>query len=60
MGRYVCAMQSTVPLAEAALQQIDEKEYDAPLRDNYETVIHWGMAFFEKRCIAKFKMAVSQ
>ncbi len=48
------------PLAEAALQQIDDKEYDAPLRDNYETVIHWGMAFFEKRCIAKFKAAVSQ
>ena len=58
--KHANASAELIPLAEAALQQIDEKEYDAPLRDNYETVIHWGMAFFEKRCIAKFKMAVSQ
>ncbi|MBQ2760641.1 MAG: PD-(D/E)XK nuclease domain-containing protein, partial [Mailhella sp.] len=58
--KHASASAELIPLAEAALQQIDEKEYDAPLRDNYETVIHWGMAFFEKRCIAKFKMAVSQ
>ena len=58
--KHASASAELIPFAEAALQQIDEKESDAPLRDNYETVIHWGMAFFEKRCIAKFKMAVSQ
>ena len=57
--KHASASADLAPLAEAALLQIDEKEYDAPLRDNYETVIHWGMAFFEKRCIAKFKTAVS-
>ena len=57
--KHASASAELAPLAEAALLQIDEKEYDAPLRDNYETVIHWGMAFFEKRCIAKFKPAVS-
>ena len=58
--KHASASAELAPLAEAALQQIDEKEYDAPLRDNYETVIHWGMAFFEKRCIAKFNAAISQ
>jgi len=58
--KHASASAELSPLAEAALQQIEEKEYDAPLRDNYETVIHWGMAFFEKRCIAKFKAAISQ
>ena len=58
--KHASASAELAPLAEVALQQIDEKEYDAPLRDNYETVIHWGMAFFEKRCIAKFNAAISQ
>jgi len=58
--KHASASAELSPLAEVALQQIDEKEYDAPLRDNYETVIHWGMAFFEKRCIAKFNAAISQ
>ena len=58
--KHASASAELSPLAEAALQQIEEKEYDAPLRDNYETVIHWGMAFFEKRCIAKFNAAISQ
>ena len=57
--KHASASAELASLAEVGLQQIDEKEYDAPLRDNYETVIHWGMAFFEKRCIAKFKAAVS-
>ena len=58
--KHANASSELASLAEAGLCQISEKEYDAPLRDNYETVIHWGMAFFEKRCIAKFKAAVSQ
>ena len=58
--KHASASAELASLAEVGLQQIDDKEYDAPLRDNYETVIHWGMAFFEKRCIAKFKAAMSQ
>lgn len=57
--KHASASAELASIAEVGLHQIDEKEYDAPLRDNYETVIHWGMAFFEKRCIAKFKAAVS-
>jgi len=58
--KHANASAELASLAKVGLRQIDEKEYDAPLRDNYETVIHWGMAFFEKRCVAKFKAAVSQ
>ena len=37
-------------LTEAAIHQIREKEYAAPLIGLYEEIILWGMAFYEKRC----------
>ena len=37
----------------AALHQITEKEYDAAVKEELDDVLHWGMAFFKKRCIAR-------
>ena len=37
-------------LTDAAIHQIREKEYAAPLIGLYEEVTLWGMAFYEKRC----------
>ena len=38
--KHASASAELASLVEVGLQQIDDKEYDAPLRDNYETVIH--------------------
>lgn len=38
---------------EAALQQIKEKGYAQAIADNYDTVISYGIAFYEKRCLIK-------
>ncbi len=39
--------------AGTALRQIKKSAYDAPLLDRYETVLHWGFAFFSKHCLTK-------
>ena len=39
--------------ASAALHQITEKEYDAAVKEELDDVLHWGMAFFKKRCITR-------
>lgn len=57
--KHANSMAELSDLADAALQQINDKEYGAPLLGNYETVIHWGMAFFQKKCLAKFEPIAS-
>ena len=51
-----CACSSRTVLRDI---EVLEKEYNAPLLGNYETVIHWGMAFFQKKCLAKFENVTS-
>lgn len=39
---------------EAALHQIEDKRYEASLRDEgYETIIKYGMCFYKKECMVK-------
>ena len=36
---------------EKALQQIEERQYDADIKaQGYTQILHWGMAFFKKAC----------
>ena len=37
----------------AALMQIKEKHYDDDFIDDYEEIIHYGVAFYKKRCRVK-------
>lgn len=36
-----------------ALTQIKEKHYDDDFVDDYEEIIHYGVAFYKKRCCVK-------
>ncbi len=48
------SVSSDLPMgADDALKQINDIEYDIRLQDKYETVLHWGMAFCRKLCLAK-------
>ncbi len=55
--KHAASASELSALAEAGLEQIADREYDASVRDDYETVIHWGTAFFRKRCTARFRLA---
>ena len=57
--KHAKSMSELPALTDVALKQVNEKEYNAPLLGNYETVIHWGMAFFQKKCLAKFENVTS-
>ena len=37
-------------LSQAAIDQIKEKQYDTKLKEKYNTIIYYGIAFCEKRC----------
>lgn len=39
--------------SEEALQQIQEQKYDARLRTQFKTILHWDIAFHDKSCLAK-------
>ena len=39
--------------SEEALQQIQEQKDDARMYTKFRTVLHWGIAFHEKSCLAK-------
>ena len=57
--KHAKSMSELPALTDVALKQVNEKEYNAPLLGNYETVIHWGMAFFQKKCLAQFENVTS-
>jgi hypothetical protein len=61
-ARFACIMEfkmadsfKTMDSAcDAALKQIREKQYTAQLEDEgYPTVLHYGLAFYKKNCLAK-------
>ena len=35
-----------------ALRQIEEKKYDAEVKEELDNILHWGVAFYKKRCMA--------
>ncbi|MBQ7586153.1 MAG: AAA family ATPase, partial [Desulfovibrionaceae bacterium] len=36
-----------------ALNQIEDQQYDQELRAKYKKIIHWGIVFYKKQCLAK-------
>lgn len=44
-------------MSKKALQQIQEQKYDARVRTQFRTVLHWGIAFHDKSCLAKCSRA---
>jgi len=51
--KHADSLNSLSADAIAALHQIEEKAYDAAVREDVDDVLHWGMAFFKKRCLAR-------
>ncbi len=43
--------------SDEALQQMQQQKYDARLRTHFKTILHWGIAFHSKSCLAKCKRA---
>lgn len=39
-----------------ALNQIQDKHYDDEYTDNYDEIIHYGVAFYKKRCLVKMEV----
>ncbi len=50
--KHASSEESMEQLTKEALQQIREEKYDAPLVKKYGTVLHWGMTFYKKSCLA--------
>ena len=40
---------------EAALQQIEARQYAEDFRDEYDEILCYGIAFYKKRCLVKMK-----
>ncbi len=43
--------------SDEALQQIQQQKYNARLRTHLKTILHWGIAFHSKSCLAKCNIA---
>ena len=50
--KWTKSKEKTDSLADEALRQIDDKRYGDAFWD-YEKIIHWGIAFCRKSCVAK-------
>ena len=53
-------MNELATLPDLALKQIDSNKYDTQLTDEYDaysTILHWGIAFCGKHCLAKSHVA---
>ena len=53
--KYSKAMDKMESDCEAALHQIDKRLYAEEYRDDYDTIICYGISFFKKRCLVKKK-----
>lgn len=53
--KYSTALEKMSAACDAALRQIDERMYAEEYKDEYDTIICYGVSFFKKRCMVKVK-----
>ena len=54
-AKYAKKLGDLEPCCEAALQQIDKRQYAKEFEDDYDTIRCYGIAFFKKRCLVQTK-----
>ena len=54
-AKYARKLSDLEPCCEAALQQIDERQYAKEFEDDYDSVLCYGIAFYKKRCLVRMK-----
>ena len=53
--KYSTALEKMSAACDAALRQIDERMYAEEYKDEYDSIIFYGVSFFKKRCMVKVK-----
>ena len=53
--KYSTALEKMSAACDAALRQIDERMYAEEYKDEYDSIICYGVSFFKKRCMVKVK-----
>ena len=53
--KYSAALEKMSSDCDAALHQIDDRMYAEEYKDEYDTIICYGVSFFKKRCMVKVK-----
>ncbi len=53
--KYSATLEKMSAACDAALRQIDERMYAEEYKDEYDTIICYGVSFFKKRCMVKVK-----
>ena len=51
--KCVKSLDALPAACEAALEQIDDRRYTESFWDNYNEKLHYGIAFYKKRCLVK-------
>lgn len=53
--KYSATLEKMSAACDAALRQVDERMYAEEYKDEYDTIICYGVSFFKKRCMVKVK-----
>ena len=52
-AKYARKLGDLETCCEAALKQIDERQYAKEFEDDYDSILCYGIAFYKKRCLVK-------
>ena len=52
-AKYARKLGDLETCCEAALQQIDKRQYATEFEDDYDSILCYGIAFYKKRCLVK-------
>ena len=52
-AKYARKLRDLETCCEAALQQIDERQYATEFEDDYDSIRCYGIAFYKKRCLVR-------
>ena len=52
-AKYAKTLDSLEASCDAALQQIEERQYAKDFADDYDDILCYGIAFYKKRCLVK-------
>ena len=52
-AKYARKLGDLETCCEAALQQIDKRQYAKEFEDDYDSILCYGIAFYKKRCLVK-------
>ena len=52
-AKYAKTLDGLEASCEAALQQIEDRQYAKDFADDYDDILCYGIAFYKKRCLVK-------